>query len=97
MDAFVSHSWQDDGRAKFEALRAWAARFAAEHGREPLLWLDKACIDQQNIGASLAGIPVYVRAGSPGADFEWWAGLSLYMRMGAGGGAGGAWRWRVGG
>ena len=42
VDAFVSHSWLDDGEAKFEALAAWAESFESEHGRPACLWLDKA-------------------------------------------------------
>ena len=36
------------------------AAFERAHGRRPTIWLDKACIDQQNIQASLAGLPVYL-------------------------------------
>ena len=42
VDAFVSHSWLDDGEAKFEALAAWAESFESEHGRPACVWLDKA-------------------------------------------------------
>ena len=52
--AFASHSWSDDGSAKFDQLHEWAA------GQEKLLWLDKACIDQQRIEASLASLPVFL-------------------------------------
>ena len=58
-DAFISHSWSDDGDAKFMALSRWAAEFEKQAGREPTLWLDKACIDQ-DIDASLLGLPIYV-------------------------------------
>lgn len=64
VDAFISHSWSDDGGAKFEALSAWIVDFEVEHGRTPLLWLDKACIDQNDIEASLCGIPIFVRSSS---------------------------------
>lgn len=58
-DAFVSHSWHDDPVAKWAALDAWAQAFArSNRGRLPTLWLDKACIDQQNIQDSLACLPV---------------------------------------
>ena len=55
--AFVSHSWSDNGDAKFERLHEWAA------GAQKLTWLDKACIDQLNISESLACLPVFL-AGS---------------------------------
>ena len=71
-DAFMSHSWHDDADAKWAALQAWAMRFeaatasrrasdaATSSGRSPTLWLDKACIDQQDVAASLACLPVYL-------------------------------------
>jgi len=39
---------------------AWAKEFEEEHSREPLYWLDKACIDQQDIDDSLACLPVFL-------------------------------------
>lgn len=59
-DIFMSHSWHDTPSVKWEALTKWAANFEATNGRELILWLDKACIDQQNIEASLACLPVYL-------------------------------------
>jgi hypothetical protein len=61
VDAFVSHSWSDEPTAKYEALRIWADKFAQAHGRQPLLWLDKACIDRGDANTSLAYVPIYVR------------------------------------
>ena len=37
-DAFISHSWHDDGAAKHAQLFAWARTFGE---RSPVLWLDK--------------------------------------------------------
>jgi hypothetical protein len=54
VDAFVSHSWSDDGDAKYVRMKEWAA------GREVSIWLDKACLDQRDITASLAGLPVFL-------------------------------------
>ena len=55
VDAFISHSWSDDGDAKFDRLQEWAA------GRVGVsVWLDKACLDQRDITASLAGLPVFL-------------------------------------
>jgi len=53
--AFLSHSWHDEADAKWEVLSAWGAK-----KQTPLLWLDKACIDQQRIDESLAALPVYL-------------------------------------
>ena len=54
-DAFMSHSWADDGVAKFKCLHEWASEAAAK-----TIWLDKACIDQNDIDASLAGLPIFL-------------------------------------
>ena len=35
VDAFASHSWSDDGNAKFDRLHEWAG------GQSRLVWLDK--------------------------------------------------------
>ena len=54
-EAFMSHSWQDDGAKKFARLHehAWGAT-------EPTIWLDKACIPQTDIDASLAVLPIFL-------------------------------------
>lgn len=54
VDAFASHSWSDDGDAKFDGLHEWA------EGMPRMVWLDKACIDQLAIEASLACLPVFL-------------------------------------
>lgn len=63
-DAFISHSWRDDGNVKFERIGAWAAskqKGSSDSGGSPLnCWLDKACIDQENIEANLAVLPVFL-------------------------------------
>jgi hypothetical protein len=60
VDAFISHSWHDDPRAKWDSLQAWCDDFAANYGRPPKLWLDCCCIDQNNIEASLRCLPVFL-------------------------------------
>ena len=37
-------------------------RFEEENGFEPTLWIDKFCIDQEDIGEALRYLPVYVAA-----------------------------------
>ena len=62
-DAFLSHSWRDDGTAKYAALHEWMASSAVARGETGwggTIWLDKACIDQSNIDASLAALPVFL-------------------------------------
>ena len=54
--AFLSHSWHDSASAKWQVLAEWADAQPAP----PMLWLDKACIDQQRINESLAALPVYL-------------------------------------
>ena len=46
---FVSHVWGDDFEQRYVALRGWAMQFEAEHGRWPVIWLDKACGDANAI------------------------------------------------
>mmetsp|Transcript_20353 Transcript_20353/g.68281 ORF Transcript_20353/g.68281 Transcript_20353/m.68281 type:complete len:503 (+) Transcript_20353:74-1582(+) len=64
VDAFVSHSWQDDADAKYAELCTWADAFRKEHHREPLLWIDRFCIVRESaetdISDSLACLPVYL-------------------------------------
>ena len=53
--AFVSHSWSDAAIPKFAMLSQWA------HGHhEPNLWLDKACVDQNNITEDLLNLPIFL-------------------------------------
>lgn len=59
-DAFVSHSWHDDPDTKWQALQAWRQRFCLEHGREPSIWFDKCCIDQNNIEEDLLCLPIFL-------------------------------------
>jgi len=59
-DAFISHSWHEDATAKWTALQLWHGVFAATHGREPRLWIDKCCIDQRNIDVDLRCLPVFL-------------------------------------
>ena len=42
--AFMSHSWSDDGKLKYERLHVWARELGGDDDK--LVWLDKACIDQ---------------------------------------------------
>ena len=52
--AFLSHSWSDKGDSKFDAAHEWAGDEAR------LVWLDKACLDQNNIKTALACLPVFL-------------------------------------
>eukprot|EP00443_Scrippsiella_acuminata_P113341 CAMPEP_0115757900 /NCGR_PEP_ID=MMETSP0272-20121206/98660_1 /TAXON_ID=71861 /ORGANISM="Scrippsiella trochoidea, Strain CCMP3099" /LENGTH=429 /DNA_ID=CAMNT_0003203425 /DNA_START=99 /DNA_END=1388 /DNA_ORIENTATION=+ len=59
-DAFVSHSWHDNPEAKWAVLQAWRVQFLQAHGREPMVWLDKCCIDQTDIEANLRCLPIFL-------------------------------------
>ena len=59
-DAFISHSWSDNGKQKYAALKQWCQDFKSENGREPQLWLDKACINQKDISSDLLCLPVFL-------------------------------------
>ena len=62
-DAFFSHSWSDEQHcpgSKYAVLQQWASSFEKAHQKPALLWLDKACIDQDNINASLACLPIFL-------------------------------------
>lgn len=61
-DAFVSHSWHDPKDAKWNALQQWRQVFVSTHGREPTIWFDKACINQNDIAADLRGLPIFLSA-----------------------------------
>ena len=59
-DAFMSHSWHDPADDKWAALTEWAASFHVAWAREPILWFDRCCIDQQKIEEQLACLPVWL-------------------------------------
>ena len=52
--------WSDDGAPKYERLCEYAAAREASGGSPCTLWLDKACIDQGDIDASLSSLPVFL-------------------------------------
>ena len=50
VDSFISHSWQDDGPAKFAQLTAWGACCsAASPTAAPLCCWTKRALDQDNV------------------------------------------------
>lgn len=60
-DAFISHSFQDDGAAKWHALQVWGAAFAARQGAEPRVWLDSACIEYTRRDLYLQCLPIFLK------------------------------------
>jgi len=90
VDAFVSHSWQDSGGAKFHCLQAWEEAQKAAGLEDIQIWLDKACIDQLNIDKCLEGLPIFlagcriflVLAGQTYTTRLWCAmEMFIYIRM----------------
>eukprot|EP00931_Biecheleriopsis_adriatica_P004622 TRINITY_DN106265_c0_g1_i1.p1 TRINITY_DN106265_c0_g1~~TRINITY_DN106265_c0_g1_i1.p1 ORF type:complete len:565 (+),score=84.11 TRINITY_DN106265_c0_g1_i1:72-1766(+) len=59
-DAFISHSWSDDVHVKWRTLQQWRSEFKAKNGREPMVWLDKYCIDQSNVQTDLLCLPIFL-------------------------------------
>lgn len=59
-DAFLSHAWRDDPQRKWLALQRWREAFVKDHGREPRVWFDKCCIDQNRIEMDLRCLPVFL-------------------------------------
>merc|ERR1712226_720693 len=62
IDYFMSHSWHDIAETKYAKLEAVAAAFSLAHRRPPTFWLDKVCINQQNISDGLRVLPINVMA-----------------------------------
>ena len=62
IDWFISHSWNDDPLEKWKVLQDEARNFKREKGRWPLVWLDKVCLSQENVGQSLKCLPIYLLA-----------------------------------
>ncbi|KAG8456948.1 hypothetical protein KFE25_009835 [Diacronema lutheri] len=61
IDAFISHSWRSDGAAKWVLLQAYREEFKrGSGGREPTIWLDKACLSPDDLDTQLALLPVFV-------------------------------------
>ena len=56
--AFVRH---DNAEMKWVTIQDWRKKFKERNGgREPTLWIDKFCLDQENISKSLVCLPVFL-------------------------------------
>jgi len=60
IDVMLSHSWHDDPTAKWKALQDFAEDFHRREHRWPTFWLDKVCIDQQDIEGCLKSLSIYL-------------------------------------
>jgi len=56
----VRAQWRDVHDQRFDALQRWAAAFEAAQGKKPLLWLDKACLNWDDIESSLQCLPLFL-------------------------------------
>lgn len=60
IDFFVSHSWSDSAARKWRALQLVVENFYQKNGRYPTFWIDKFCIDQEDLADGLRVLPVNV-------------------------------------
>jgi len=60
VDFFLSHSWHDSPARKWEALEKHCTHFHASKGRSARLWLDRACLNQNDIASSLPDLPTHM-------------------------------------
>mmetsp|Transcript_64851 Transcript_64851/g.141312 ORF Transcript_64851/g.141312 Transcript_64851/m.141312 type:complete len:250 (+) Transcript_64851:66-815(+) len=60
VDVFLSHSWYDCSSKKWTALQKWGEAFRLQHGREPLVWLDEACLHPDQLEETVSCIPLFV-------------------------------------
>ena len=94
--AFITHSWQDPGDQKFEALQEWGDEYRSKHGgKEPLVWLDKACVDQNNIDQALTALPVFLAGcdelvvlNGPSYSSRLWCAMEIFTFLKMGGNKG---------
>jgi len=60
IDYFVSHSWSDKPARKWRAMQLVVDEFYKKNGRYPTFWIDKFCIDQNELADGLRVLPVNV-------------------------------------
>lgn len=60
IDYFISHSWSDSAEEKYFVLTNISNEYKKKHGKFPTFWLDKVCINQDDIGDGLRVLPVNI-------------------------------------
>ena len=63
VDAFVTHSWQDNPQMKWAQIQYFRDEFRKAHGREAIVWIDKYCINQDSqdsVKEGLMCLPVFL-------------------------------------
>ena len=93
---FISHSWRDNGPAKYVALMAWGSESRRSGVASPLIWLDKACIKQDQSAeekqADINALPVFlsgcdslVALAGPSYASRLWCVVELFVFLHCGG------------
>ena len=62
ISCFVSHSWSDDGVAKWHSLSEWAKDYKKQRNKDPTMWIDKGCLAQSSLADCLSTLPCYLAA-----------------------------------
>ena len=91
--AFITHSWSDPGGQKFEALQEWGQEYREKNGgKEPLVWLDKACVNQANVDEALTALPVFLAGceelvvlNGPSYSSRLWCAMEIFTFLKMGG------------
>jgi len=60
IDFFISHSWEDDYKAKWASLSKFSDDFYIKNNRFPTYWLDKVCINQKETSRALEVLPINI-------------------------------------
>lgn len=88
IDAFISHSWHDEPKEKWRLLQAWRGAFKRRHLREPIVWIDRCCVDQSAVHFKdlinylpiyLAGCRTLVVLNGPTYTQRLWCVIELYV------------------
>lgn len=84
--------WSDDAAARDLGLRLFARAFHRRQGRSPTLFVDRWCVDQSDVGGSLASLPVWLAScrgllivAGPAYTRRLWCLLELFTFLAAGG------------
>ena len=54
------HSFEDDACEKHKALQDLGEQFEIEHGRQPSVWIDHLCMNQNEIEDDLKCLPFFI-------------------------------------
>lgn len=84
--AFLTHSWHDCPKEKWDGLAHWLDKFRKKHKKRAKLWIDKFCIDQDAIADNLQCLPVFLSGCqlllmSPGSTYlqRLWCVMEIFI------------------